>query len=332
MYREFTLATQSPPEVSDELLAEVSRRFYLEGESKVDIGQDLGLSRFRVARMIDEARNRGIVRIEVIDTLSQNAAQALDLADHLGLKRVTLVKGSADVHEERNELGRATARLLVRLTKPEDVIGLSWGRTLLPMAKYLENLPATTLVQLTGAVGADLSTSPVEIISRILQTSDVKPMVLLAPLFAATPESALSFKQEPSVASVFEMYKKLDTAILSVGSWKPSVTQLGQLFGEETVREIDDSGAVAELAGIFLSADGHYVDLSINARRLSVSVPELLRTPTVMAVAGGMAKIDAIRSVAQSGLIDTLVTTTEVGARLLEMPRITQKVLERNPR
>lgn len=310
---------------SSELLVEVARRFYLKGESKVDIGEDLGLSRFRVARMIDEARAQGIVRIEVVDPMSQDSRQASELAAHLGLERVVLVKGGRDTHEERNQLGRAAARLLVTISNPGDVIGFSWGRTLLPMSTSLENLPAATLVQLTGSVGADLSTSPVEIISRILQTSDVKPMVLLAPLFAATPDSAFRFKQEPSVASVFSMYKKLDTAVLSVGSWQPRVTQLGQLFTEETLQEIDRSGAVAELAGIFLSEEGEYVDLSVNARRLSVSVSELLNTPTVMAVAGGASKVDAIRSVAVSGLIDTLVTTTEVCTALLKMPKVREK-------
>jgi hypothetical protein len=37
------------------LLASVARRYYLEGRSKVEIADELGLSRFKVARLLDAA-------------------------------------------------------------------------------------------------------------------------------------------------------------------------------------------------------------------------------------------------------------------------------------
>src|SRR5436305_13217299 len=47
------------------LAARVARQFYLEGASKVDIADQLGISRFRVARLLDSAREAGMVRIEI---------------------------------------------------------------------------------------------------------------------------------------------------------------------------------------------------------------------------------------------------------------------------
>ena len=47
------------------LTATVARRYYLEGESKSDIAASLGLSRFKVARLIDRALATGLVRIEI---------------------------------------------------------------------------------------------------------------------------------------------------------------------------------------------------------------------------------------------------------------------------
>jgi DNA-binding transcriptional regulator LsrR (DeoR family) len=40
------------------LIASVARRYYLEGRSKVEIAEELGLSRFKVARLLDTARAR----------------------------------------------------------------------------------------------------------------------------------------------------------------------------------------------------------------------------------------------------------------------------------
>ena len=38
------------------LMASVARRYYLEGKSKIEIAEELGLSRFKVARLLETAR------------------------------------------------------------------------------------------------------------------------------------------------------------------------------------------------------------------------------------------------------------------------------------
>src|SRR2546428_7806759 len=57
------LSTDRPSEVV--LAARVARQFYLEGVSKVDIADRLGISRFRVARLLDSAREAGVGRIQI---------------------------------------------------------------------------------------------------------------------------------------------------------------------------------------------------------------------------------------------------------------------------
>src|SRR6201988_5521959 len=57
------LSADRPSEVV--LTARVARQFYLEGVSKVEIADQLGISRFRVARLLDSARESGMVRIEI---------------------------------------------------------------------------------------------------------------------------------------------------------------------------------------------------------------------------------------------------------------------------
>ena len=38
------------------LIASVARRYYLEGKSKIEIAEELGMSRFKVARLLETAR------------------------------------------------------------------------------------------------------------------------------------------------------------------------------------------------------------------------------------------------------------------------------------
>src|ERR1700684_242471 len=64
------------------LAATIARRFYLDGASKSEIATELGLSRFKVARMLDRARDTGLVRIE----LHYEGGLDLDLSVRLGAK------------------------------------------------------------------------------------------------------------------------------------------------------------------------------------------------------------------------------------------------------
>jgi len=48
------------------LQAAVARRHYLQNRSKVEIADELGISRFKVARLLEAARERGLVRIEIV--------------------------------------------------------------------------------------------------------------------------------------------------------------------------------------------------------------------------------------------------------------------------
>src|SRR5689334_23714111 len=45
--------------------AAMARRFYLEGKSKIQIAEEFGVSRFKVARVLETALERDLVRIEI---------------------------------------------------------------------------------------------------------------------------------------------------------------------------------------------------------------------------------------------------------------------------
>ena len=70
------------------LAARVARQFYLEGASKIDIDGRLGISRFRVARLLDSAREAGMVRIEIgLPGGSLHAGLSAELCSAFGLKQ-----------------------------------------------------------------------------------------------------------------------------------------------------------------------------------------------------------------------------------------------------
>src|ERR1700678_2978285 len=79
------LSADRPSEVV--LAARVARQFYLEGGSKVDIPDRLGISRFRVGRLRRSARETGMVRIEIgLPGGNLDAGLSAELCSVFGLK------------------------------------------------------------------------------------------------------------------------------------------------------------------------------------------------------------------------------------------------------
>lgn len=310
------------PDTDRSVLTEVATRFYLRDESKVRIAKDLEVSRFKVARLLREARERGIVTITVRNPSGAEERLATALGAHLHLEEVRLVAEHPDIEVEREALGTSGAQFLTDHIREGYRVGFSWGRTLLPIANHLGALPRAEFVQLTGVVGNDPSQSPIAILSRIPASSGSTAKALIAPLICASSSSAASQRSEPAVAEVLGLYNHLDMAFLSVGSWNPRVTQLAQHISESEARHLDDVGAVADFSGLFFDAQGRYVDTPLNGSRISITLDQLRATPTVVAIAGGLDKVRAIHAMCASGLPTCLVTTTEVAKALLEHPKI----------
>src|SRR6188472_1976259 len=133
------------------LMATVARRYYLEGASKSDIAAELGLSRFKVARLLERARATGLVRIELDAPGDIDLDLSIRLRAAHGLRHCVVIDAPEDDDGLlRSALGRSAAALLTEIVEPGDVVGLAWARSLMAMRTSLPRLPACDVVQLTG--------------------------------------------------------------------------------------------------------------------------------------------------------------------------------------
>ncbi len=101
------------------LAAKIARRYFIDGVSKSDIAEELGISRFKVARTLDRARSSGLVRIELHYDGDIDLALSVELSTKLGLSRC-LVVDSPEEDEAilRANLGRVAAGLLEEIVEP----------------------------------------------------------------------------------------------------------------------------------------------------------------------------------------------------------------------
>lgn len=301
------------------LMVEVAKAFYENDESKVEIAHRFGITRFKVARILEDARKMGVVRILINPPSTDFQNHASQIAEMLHLKSVVVVPHRELIQDSYDELAVGAARTLTELTRKGMSIGVSWGRTLVRVGLHLDYLPTVDLIQLTGSLGSDPQQSPLKVMENISSKTGGRSYALMASLFSQSPEVAARLRQEPSIREVTDRYDNLDIALISIGSWDKRITQLPDFLNESDINYLDQSGVVADCAGIFLNAEGRIINTPLDDKRISISPDQLKSVPSVLAVAGEPDKASAIVAVARAGIATHLITTPLAAVEILSL-------------
>jgi DNA-binding transcriptional regulator LsrR (DeoR family) len=250
-------------------MAEVARLYYVRELTQQQIAQRLGVSRFKVLRLLERARTEGVVRFQIDEPVPVHDDLSRRLEERF---EVTAVVVERDV-------ARAAANLLPRLLHDGDVLGVAWGETLAAIAEHLPELEGDVpVVQICGAIdGLVAGTGPTELAARFAARTGGPFHPLEAP--AVADERALRRAVRPTTA----IFDEVTLALVGIGA-RPDAA------GHVLVHIFDDEGRI-------VSAE----------RSIALSVAQLRRT-RVVAVAGGRTKHRAVLGALHTKLVDVLVT------------------------
>ncbi|MDQ6754737.1 MAG: Cro/Cl family transcriptional regulator [Actinomycetota bacterium] len=310
----------------EELLARVARDYYLRNRSKVELAQSYGISRFQVARMLDEARLSGIVDIEVHFPAAVSTADAGRLKSLLGIRHVIITDGAVEEGQVREILSRAAAEELSREARAGETVGISWSRTLDIASRHVEKLPKCDIVQLAGALPSAGSNS-LEIIQRLGHLSGGRTWPLWAPLVVEDVSTAAGLRRQPEIADALAKADSLDLAVVAIGAWRSNLSTVWERVDNKVRTEATQAGAVAECSGRLLDMDGLPVTSGLDLRVIAVTVEQLRRTPRVIAVAQGAARADAVRACAKAGFITTLIVDDALASALTAAMEEDRKII-----
>ena len=303
------------------LSASVARRYYLDGRSKVEIAEEFGLSRFKVARLIDEARASGLVRIEIGHKGLIDVDLSARVHEVFGLKHAVVVDIRDDDQDEsvRQHLGQVAAELLAEVIVPDDVLGVAWSRSVGAMAKALPRLSAVPVVQLTGAISRpDGDESAIDIVRDVARAAGGPAYVFYAPFLVPDAATARALRQQREVALAFDQLPRVSKAIVGVGLWAPGQSTLYDASREHDRKALLGLGVRAEVSGVFLSDDGEPVATQLAERIIGIDADQMRAIPEVFALAYGAAKVPAAQALLRSGLVSGLVTHTSFAQALLD--------------
>lgn len=298
----------------------VAYRYFIDGQSKVQIAKEMGISRFKVARILEHSLNDGLVTVKVQRSTSQASELAAQLRKRLNLRDCTVVDSGTWGNARQYVAAIGGAYLTTELT-PTDIVGFSWGRTLAAMTNGLSYLPPIKAVQINGSVGNDLPISPFEVLRNILMISGGPAETIVAPLMAENAKAAETIRNQTDVKRTFSCFSDLSVAILSVGSWQPQTSQLVNYLTVDERAELEHQKVVGEIAGIFLDKGGQVLNTSVRERMIGINDSQLRAVETKIILADGSAKAATILAAIRSRLANVLITDITLAEQLQQLLR-----------
>ncbi|WP_175477151.1 sugar-binding transcriptional regulator [Ruania alba] len=297
-------------------MSAIAHAYYVEDESKVAIAKTHGISRFQVARLLQRAREQGLVRIDIRSADGVNVGLSSELREALGLTAAWVVE--PDEEDPVELVGSTMARVLESTVQTGEVIGMNWSRALVTMTRHLTRLPRCTTVQLAGhaAIGTDLPDTS-ELVRRIARASGGDAFPIPAPLLVTDEAALRSLLGQPAIAAATAMFDSIDTAAISVGAWTAGESTVHASASERDRTQADAHGVVGEVNGRLFDQTGAPVENVIGNRVLGIHLDQLTRVPRLLAGAFGEVRAEATIAAVRAGYVNELVADRALAEAIL---------------
>jgi DNA-binding transcriptional regulator LsrR (DeoR family) len=144
---------------------------------------------------------------------------------------------------------------------------------------------------------------------------------LHAPLVVENGQVREGLLQEPRIQETLGLARKVDIALVGIGSLVPEVSSLlrAGYLDQEALTELRAHGAVGDICGRHYDVHGRVMDIELNRRMVGIELKDLQGIEQVIGVAGGEAKAEAILGALRGGHINVLVTDDGAAGKVLTL-------------
>ena len=308
----------------ENLMYKVSSLYYEDNLTQQQIASQLGISRIKVSRILQNAKARGIVEITLKKPKESFSAEENRLAKKWKLKEVVLAPSVKESKEgQLNALGRTAAAYAGRILNGNETISLSWGGTL---SSFIDNLPKMDfkdirIIQMIGGLGSpDAEVYGSDLVRRMADRTGGKGRILSAPGVVSSLNVKKGLLENPHIKETLSLAASADIAFVGIGTASPDsiLVSRGEILPADALSELKEKGAAGDISLRFFDESGKFINHSIDEKIIGISVSEIKSIPRVVAVAGGKEKYYAVKGALNSGLVDVLITDFNTGQKLLE--------------
>ena len=303
-------------------LVKVSTMYYKDGWTQAEIANKLGVSRPVISKLLQKAKDEGIVNIYIKDESVRTVELEQQLEKIFGLKDAIVVPDNGKSSElSKRAVGLAGANYLSQNMKGVKSIGISWGTTL---AYFVQEYPYERredikIVPLEGGMGV----KEVEIHANQLANELAKKIngtctYLYAPAIVETEELKERLMALQDIETVLESGRHVDMALIGIGNPfnDSTLMKIGYLT-ENDVGHLREMGAEGDIGFRFFDGQGKQINDSLSSKIIGITLEELKNINKVIAVVEGEQKAESVLAALRGKIIDVLIIDEQMAGAIL---------------
>jgi len=307
------------------LINQVLTLYYVHELTQAEVGQRLGLSTTKVNRLLQQAREQGMVEITIrtpfqyLFDLEARLKASFDISDAVVIPQIA-EQTNAMVHT----LGRAGANYLLGRLQDGDVVAIGGGTAVHAVVQALETRSShdVKVVPCMGAVQGRVTTDVNYLATQLAARLGGEAYQLHAPAFVDTEKQREMLLSMGPIKGILDIARQATIALLGVGTVDYQTSRLVQFtaLSAEDMKWIAESrGGVGEIAARIYDIKGQPCAEEYANRTVGLSLQELRNIPFVIGVAAAAVKARPIYGALRGGYLHALITDEAAARGVLEL-------------
>ncbi len=313
--------------IDDQLLYRVAEDYYVKNKIQREIAKELGVSRVQVSKYLKMAKERGLIRVEVIApqlTEEQQAAYDAKFKDRFSIEKVLIAPGCGHEIALRARLSAlAETYIFGNIEDPYTTVGLGWGHSVCDFTENIGRYKLTSwrIVPLAG--GSTFASSKYyntnHIVHLLAEKLEAQAVLLYLPFLMEPNKYRDSHSFTEEYDRVYSIWEQLDVVVCGVGN--PRNLVRSPYFRSEVIKdyidEMEKQAVVGDMLTHCFDVDGNYIRCAIEERMINVSFEQIRRAKRKVIITFGDDRVEALIGAMNARLIDVLVTDQDTADGIL---------------
>lgn len=303
-----------------DLLVRVAELYYEQGLNQNEVAKLLNTSRPTVSRLLEEAKEVGIVEIVVHSPIRKDPKLSFALRNVFGLREAIVISGEYEYHKALYRCCEAACQFFSTIMDNNLTVGIAWGEAtrnlceLMPDKEYYN----AHVVQMVGCMGTgNPNVDGIELALKLSKHIGGTYSNIYSPIYVGNEVVHSYLVNEPQIKATLHKANNLDIILTGIGTLDSNTTlQQAGYFTDKDWMELLSRGGVGHMLARPYDQNGKPVPLE-NRYPIGAPLSVMRNAQWSIGISANASKVAAVLGAIRGGYINVLVADRSLAQELL---------------
>ena len=298
-------------------IVEVVKLYYLENLTQNEIAKELNMSRPSISKMLNEAKESGIVTISINSPFSEGEVLLERIIEKYNLKSGEIISDKGENIPNDESLYRVGIEFLCKNLNGVKNFGLGWGNLIEELLVHLDEGKISNLkgkiVPLIGNINLPFRGYHANELVRIFsEKTKITPLYLFSPACLTSLQEQEVIKNLENYQDIEKHWENLECALIEICS-HPTVPDMATAvrFG----KKLNEEKAVGNILAYYYDKNGKIIE-GENDFTIQVPLEKLKKVKKVIGIVSSKTNKNAVIGALNLGIFTHIVISERIAREL----------------